>query len=241
MRATALALTILSFAAAPVAVQSFDQAKPGTQKPAPAQTAKPKPKPVPKLPVGARLFGGLDYTKMAATNSFNTVAGKSSLVGFGVGADVLNIWRKAFLRIGFSMSSVDGERGFAQGGTIGIPISIGVRYVDIAAGWRMYPAKKRQQIGVYGGGGLALGTISQESPNALPTEGNGSATGTGFVFFGGLDYAFTKKKNIVAGVEGIYRSVGGVLGTDGSVSGGFNENDAGGAAIRFLVGYRYRK
>ena len=257
MRATFFTLTLLAFVAAPAAAQGTQKPTPPTQKPAPTQATKPKPKPVPKQPIGFRGFAAFDYATMSATSTFTGMTGSSSITGFGAGAEILNVWRKAFLRFGFSTSSVDGTRGFATEGSgfvsTGIPITIGVRYVEIAGGWRMYPPKKRparlppsapaptQPIALYAAGGLLIGTISQESPFAMGNE-NSSATGNGFVFLGGLEYAFTKKRNLIAGVEAEYRSVGGgVLGTTGSVSGAFNENNAGGAAVRVLFGYKYKK
>ena len=248
MRTSFLALALVACFAAPAAAQNFelrtlnfelDQTKP-PQKPAPAQTTKPKPKPVPKLPLGFRAFGAFETTSMAASSTFEAMTGSASVIGFGGGGEILNIWRKVFLRVGFSKGSTDGTRGFVTSeGFIssGVPVEIGVRNVEISAGWRTY-LRKQQKIALYFGGGLLLGTISQESEFAAPGE-NSSETGKGFVFTGGLEYALTKI--IVAGVEGQYRSVGGVLGTEGSVSGGFSDDNAGGAAIRALIGVRFRR
>jgi hypothetical protein len=247
MRTTLLTLTFITAIASPLAAQIViapaDQAKPGpaTQKPAqPAQTTKPKPKPVPKLPLGFHGFFLLESNSMSASSTFKAQTGSSSLMGVGAGGEVLNIWRKVFLRAALSASSVTGERGFVLDDgfqSTGIPVDIGVRYFEIAGGWRTY-LKKHPRVALYVGGGLLFGTISQESPLAEAGD-NGSETGTGFVLLGGLEYAVWHR--VVVGVEGEFRSVGGVLGNPGSVSGGFLETNAGGAAIRALVGFRFRK
>jgi hypothetical protein len=225
--------------------ENEDQAKPpqgGTQKP-PAQTTKPKPKPTPKLPIGFRAFGGVDLMFMAASDTFEAQGGSSMVIGYGVGAEVLNIWRKIFLRVGFSAGSVEGTRGFVVDGDFvsnGIPLELGVKNFEIGAGWRSY-LKKHPECAWYVAGGLNIGTNSQESPDA-DSGANDSKSGTGFVGTFGFEYALQKKaKNpFVVGVEGAYRSVGGVLGESGG-SEGFGETNLGGFSIRGLVGIRFKK
>jgi hypothetical protein len=58
----------------------------------------------------------------------------------------------------------------------------------------------------------------------------------------GFEFALQKKvKNpLFVGVEGAFRSVGGVLGESGG-SDGFSESNLGGFSIRGLVGMRFKK
>jgi hypothetical protein len=222
-----------------------DQAKPpqggSTQKP-PAQTSKPKPK-TPKLPAGFRFFGAVDSMFMAASETFEAQGGSSMVLGYGAGGEVLNIWQKLFLRVGYSTGSVEGTRGFVIDGDFvsnGIPLKLGVQNFELGAGWRSY-LKKHPWIAWYVAGGLNIGTNSQESPDA-DSGANDSKSGNGFVGTVGFEFALQKKvKNpLFVGFEGAYRSVGGVLGESGG-SEGFGESNLGGFAIRGLVGIRFKK
>lgn len=220
------------------------QAKPGqgagTQKPAPQTT---KPKPTPKPPIGLRLFGAVEWQQMAATSTFEAQGGSSSVVGYGGGGEVLNIFSRIFLRVGYTTGSVEGTRGFVVDGDFisnGIPLKLGVKNLEVAAGWRTFP-KKHPRIGWYVAAGLDQATNSQESPD--PDSGdNDSKSGTGFVALVGFDYALMGKARnpLFVGIEGAFRSVGGVLGESGG-SEGFSENDLGGYSIRGLFGIRFRK
>jgi hypothetical protein len=231
--------------AAVVFPANADQAKPpqggSTQKP-PAQTTKPKPK-TPKPPVGFRFFGAVESMSMAASSTFEAQGGSSMVLGYGAGVEVLNIWQRLFLRVGYSTGSVDGTRGFVIDGDFvsnGIPLKLVVQNFELGAGWRSY-FKKHQWIAWYLAGGLNIGTSSQESPD--PESGdNDSKSGNGFVGTVGLEFALQKKaKNpLVIGFEGAYRSVAGVLGESGG-SGGFGESDLGGFSIRGLIGMRFKK
>ncbi len=257
MRTRPIILIVISvLAAGPAATRAFagqqpieptaqaDQAKPGQgkEKPAP-QTTKPKPKPTPKPPIGLRLFGAVEWQQMAATSTFEAQGGSSSVVGYGGGGEVLNIFSKIFLRVGYTTGSVEGTRGFVVDGDFisnGIPLKLGVKNLEVAAGWRSYP-KKHPRIGWYVAAGLDQATNSQESPD--PDSGdNDSKSGTGFVALVGFDYALMgKAKNpLFVGVEGAFRSVGGVLGESGG-SEGFNENDLGGYSVRALFGIRFKR
>jgi hypothetical protein len=220
------------------------QARPGqdTQKPEP-QAKKPKPKKAPKPPIGLRLFGAVEWQQMAATSTFEAQTGSAAVVGYGGGGEVLNILSKIFLRVDYTSGSVDGTRGFVVDGDFisnGIPLKLGVKNLEVAAGWRSYP-KKHPRIGWYVAAGLDQATNSQESPD--PDAGdNDSKSGTGFVALVGFDFALQKKsKNpLFVGVEGAFRSIGGVLGESG-VSEGFNESDLGGYSVRALFGIRFKR
>ncbi len=231
--------------AAVISSADTDQAKPpqggSTQKP-PAQTTKPKPK-TPKLPVGFRFFGAVESMSMAASSTFEAQGGSSMVLGYGAGAEVLNIWQKLFLRVGYSTSSVEGTRGFVIEGDFvsnGVPLKLGVQNLELGVGWRSY-FKKHPSIAWYIAGGLNIGTNSQESPDPEPGD-NDSKSGNGFAGTVGFEFALQKKvKNpLFVGLEGAFRSVGGVLGESGG-SDGFGESDLGGFSIRGLVGMRFKK
>ncbi len=230
----------------------IDQAKPpqapGTQKPAP-QTTKPKPPPTPKLPIGLRAFGGYESTRMSASKSFTAHTGSPTVPGFAVGADILNLWRRVFVRVGMSKGSTDGTRGFVDEidrfVSNGVPLKIAVTNVELGVGWRTY-MKKRPRIGLYAGVGMTKTSHSQESPDPQPGD-NDSVGGTGFLGLFGFEYALRKeaparpaKRQFVAGVEAQIRSAAGVLGESGS-SLAFDEDNAGGFAIRALFGIRFRR
>jgi hypothetical protein len=239
---TALVLSLLYLpASAFAASHDIDQAKPGqgTQKPAAQAT---KPKPAPKLPLGFRAFADVDMTKMAASSTFNAVTGSSTMLGFGAGAELLNVWKRLFLRGGFQTGSTDGFRGFLTPEgfvSTGIPIDISVTNVELMAGWRSY-LKKHPKGAWYVAGGLVTGSFSQTSPDADSTEDD-SASHPGFGILGGFEWVVRDKKNkIVAGFEAEYKTIGGVLGV-GGISKAFNEDDLGGFTIRGLIGIRIRK
>jgi hypothetical protein len=226
--------------AAVISSADADQAG-STQKP-PAQTTKPKPK-TPKLPVGFRFFGAVESMSMAASSTFEAQGGSSMVLGYGAGAEVLNIWKRIFLRVGYSTSSVEGTRGFVIEGDFvsnGVPLTLGVQNLELGVGWRSY-FKKHPSIAWYIAGGLNVGTNSQESPDPEPGD-NDSKSGNGFAGTVGVEFALQKKvKNpLFVGVEGAFRSVGGVLGESGG-SDGFGESDLGGFSIRGLVGMRFKK
>jgi|SRR6185503_10548312 len=238
---------------APVGVVAADDhAKPpqapGTQKPAP-QTTKPKPAPTPKLPIGVRVFGAYETTVMKASQTFKAATGSSSMPGFAVGADILNLWKKVFLRIGMSKASADGTRGFVDETdhfvSTGVPIEIGLRNIELAVGWRNY-MKKHPRMALYAAAGMTSASFSQESPD--PDAGdNSTASGTGFVGLAGLEFGLKKetparpaKRQFVLGIEAQFRSITGVLGESG-ISKDFGEDNLGGFAVRALFGIRFKK
>ena len=210
-----------------------------TQKP-PAQTTKPKP--TPKLPIGFRFFGAFDGMAMAATDTFEAHTGSPIVPGYGVGGEVLNIWKRIFVRVGYSTGSVDGTRGFVIDGDFvsnGVPLKLGVQNTELSVGWRSY--LKGSAVAWYVAGGLNMGTNSQETPDADSADNN-SKSANGFVGTMGLEFAVPPKAKypVVFGIEAAYRSVGGVLGETGT-SEAFGESDFGGFAIRGLVGIRFKK
>ena len=105
-------------AAVPAAAQGTGSSS-STQKP--ASTSK---KPVPKLPIGYRAFFIMDAEFMTASDSFTAVTGSPMVFGLGGGGEVLNVWRKLFIRTAFAASATDGERVFVEDDGTVIPVGL---------------------------------------------------------------------------------------------------------------------
>lgn len=234
------ALTLAAGATASSDQVVADQA--GGQKP-PAQTTKPKPPPTPRLPIGLRAFGIVEGAAMAARSTFEEQGGSAIVQGYGVGADVLNIWRKFFVRVGMTTGSIEGTRGYVIDGDFvsnGIPLKLGIKNVELGVGWRSY-LKRDSRVAWYIAVGVNKASNSQESPD--PDAGaNDTVSGNGAVGLFGLEIALKRRarNSLFLGFEAGYRSVSGVLGEAGG-SQGFNEDNLGGAAVRGLVGFRFGK
>ena len=116
--AAAVALSIASPVYAQTTGTSSSQKKPSTPK-------KPAP-PLPKPKMNFRAFGTFEVEMMSASDTFKAVTGSSSVIGYGGGGEVLNLWKTLFVRGDIVLSSTSGERAFAIGDEVistGIPIS----------------------------------------------------------------------------------------------------------------------
>jgi hypothetical protein len=123
---------------------AVDQAKPDQQPPAQKPPAPARPR-TPKPPFGLRGFLVVEGTAMAASSTFKAITGTSTLVGAGGGVELLNLFKKVFVRFGVSSASKDGERAFLIDGDVvstGIPMTIAVRTVELSVGWRKELAKR---------------------------------------------------------------------------------------------------
>jgi opacity protein-like surface antigen len=218
--------------------QDTGQSAPGqssSQKP--PQTAKPK---TGKLPIGLRAMGVVQLTAMDSSATFKTLVGTSNLPGFGGAVDILNLVSKVFVRFGVSQDSKDGSRVIVmEDGTVhstGVPLTLSVRTVELAAGWRKYP-KKHPKFAWYLGAGIAFTELTSESPFPQPGD-NDSDSGSGALVFAGFDR--TIWKSIIGGLEVQYRSIQDAIGS-GGVSEAKGENSLGGATIRGMIGIRLRR
>jgi hypothetical protein len=204
--------------------------------PRPATQARP---PVPKKSrVAVRAYGFYDFEALAASKTFDAVAGSSTLNSFGGGVEVLNIWRKAFVRMTFAHGSKDGQRVFVNSGTVfplGIPLTVGMTPIELGGGWRT-TVDKKGLTGVYVGAGVVFLNYSETVTGAGATSAdNTSVTFTGYSIFGGVDRSF--HKYLFAGAEAQYRGLPNAIGTAG-VSQSYNETNLGGFAIRVLFGIK---
>jgi hypothetical protein len=91
--------------------------------------------------MGIRAFGVVDTDALTAHNSFNAILGTSRLTAFGGGADVLNIWKTAFVRVAVSHTGKNGNRAFVSNGqavSLNIPIVVeGLKSaLEMAGRWR---------------------------------------------------------------------------------------------------------
>ena len=208
------------------------QQKPTQKPPAPPATRKPPP----KTPTGVRLYGLVDVDFMAATQTFDATLGSSTLIGFGGGADITNVWGGLFLRAALSHVGKSGERVAVAGDEI-FPLGIGLKLsmtpIEFGAGWRA-PVGKRKRANAYGGGGLLLVRYSETGDFAAADDDTNESF-PGSFFVGGVDFLIGKVFNV--GFEGQYRIVKNALG-DGGVSQIFGEDDLGGFTIRAMFGIR---
>jgi len=216
--------------ASPAAAQGTNQSS--SQKP--PQAAKPVTR---KPSIGLRATGVVQLAAMDSSATFNELLGSSNLLGFGGAADVLNLVSRVFVRFGVSQDSGDGFRAIVlDDGSVhstGVPLTLSVTTVELAAGWRQSP-RKHPKFAWYLGGGIAFSELGSESPFALSGD-NDSDSGSGALVFAGFDR--TIWKSVIGGVEVQYRSIPDAIGS-GGVSEAKHESSLGAATIRGMIGIR---
>jgi len=189
------------------------------------------------VPVGARVFFALDSDTMTASKTFDAILGSSTLAAYGGGGEVLNIWRRVFVRGALTFVSKDGTRVQPSGGEfipIGIPLTVTMRPFELGGGWR-FGKSERDRVIPYVGGGLLLVGLKQKSTVPTETAESTSDSFTGTVLFGGVDLMPAGK--FMAGAEVQFRSVPNAIGDDTTTS---KERNLGGFTLRALVGLRIR-
>jgi opacity protein-like surface antigen len=180
--------------------------------------------------IGLRGYVTYGSTTFSATESFEAITGESRKAGVGGGAVVTGLWRGLFVDAGVTQQTLSGERVFVDAGTVyrlGIPVSIKMRPVDLAAGWRLSYGR----LSPYAGAGATFLSYEETAEFAEPGD-NVSESKTGALFLTGLDVSVNRWLHV--GAEFRYRSVSGVLG-DGGVSEVFNEDQLGGYAFALRV------
>jgi hypothetical protein len=229
----AFAFALVIGLAAPARAQ--DRPPAASDPPAAAQARDLRPPP--HVPFDFRAYLHFDEVWMSASQSFDAVVGTSSLTAGGVGVDIINLWRGVFARAGIARMGGHGSRVFISGDDIvplNVPIAIGVRTLELGAGWRYTHSRYPTSV-VYGGADLLHITYHEKSKLA---DGDADVTTDGFwgsTLFGGVEIKIWKR--IVAGAEVQFRSVPNALG-EGGVSALYNETNLGGFAIRGLIGIR---
>ena len=182
-----------------------------------------------------RLFLHFEAQAMTAKDSFEAVAGTSTMMGAGAGLEVQNIWRGLFLRGAISRLSKTGERVFVHEGEVfrlGIPLDITMTPIEVGAGWR-FKALSSRGIVPYVGAGVLFLKHREES------EGDGSGEGvnesfTGAAVFGGLEIPVWRK--VSAGAELGWRTA--KVKEPGGAMAGFGENNLGGITFRVMISFR---
>jgi hypothetical protein len=221
----------LAVAAAPAAAQTLDRA-------AAAQGARPAPRtraPVRRL--GIRAYVLFDIESMSASQTFKAVVDSSRLHGAGAGAEVLNVWRQAFVRVSFAKMSRSGSRVFVDNGQVfplGIPLTVSMTPVELGGGWRFKRSPRTTYV-LYGGAS-ALFVMYHETSDFAATADDVNQTFHGYTVFGGVDVPVGRY--LTAGGEVQYRGLPGAIG-DAGVSKAYGETNLGGLVIRLLVGARW--
>lgn len=190
----------------------------------------------PQRPPFLRAYFLVDSTSMTAADTFDAVLGTSRLTMRGAGGEVLNLWRGLFARVAFSSVSETGSRVdvFDDEVTpLDVPVTVEMRPLEIAAGWRMRPFAAGR-LTPYAGGGL-LRLSYRETSEFADTGDDTDTTFSGALLFGGIEASIVSW--VVAGAEVQYRTVPNAIG-EGGVSAVFEESNLGGFTVRFLVGVR---
>ena len=175
-----------------------------------------------------------DATFMAASQTFKATVNESRLSSLGGGADV-GITRHIFAHLSIESMSRDGSRAVIDNGkafSLGIPLTVKLRPVDIGAGWQLTP---HGRLGSHAGGGLSLQTYDETGAFAQPGD-DVHMTNHGFFVFGGVDVTIARW--LVAGADAEYRSIPNAIGA-GGISLVYGESNLGGGLVRGLVGVRF--
>lgn len=228
---TLSALVLLSLAMPAAAqTQTFDAQTRPPQRPAAVRAPR-------AVPIGGRVFFALDSDTMTASKTFDAILGSSTLAAYGGGGEVLNIWRRVFVRGALTFVSKDGTRIQEVADEfipIGIPLTVTMRPFELAGGWR-FGKNERDHVIPYAGGGLLLVSLKQKSTVPTETAESTSDSFTGTVLFGGIDFLPAGK--FMAGAEVQYRTVPNAIGDDTTTS---KERNLGGFTLRGMIGVRIR-
>jgi opacity protein-like surface antigen len=232
------AILVIAIAAPPVLAQTAGEPL-SSQQPKPAPPPKPQTKPViprAKPKPGFAAYGLFDYEQMAASDTFNAIFDKSSLTGFGFGAEGVNLYGGLFARVTFSRSSETGSRVAIidnEPVSLNIPLELKLTTTEAAGGWR-FAMDRLRKYSAYGGVGVLFVNFKETSQFAESGDDD-TETFTGYDFFGGIDAKLAKY--LFAGAEVQYRLVPDALG-EGGASQDFGETDLGGFVFRVLFGFR---
>lgn len=183
--------------------------------------------------LGLKAYGTYGSSSLAATETFDAAAGTSRFSNVGGGIVLTDVWRSVFIDVGVSQAGIDGHRVFIDGDTVydlGIPLSVTVRPVDVAAGWRVTSGRLSTLVG----GGLTS-VYYEETSAFADDEENVTQRRAGPLLLAGIDVALARWLEV--GGEVRYRAVKGILG-EGGVSSAFGEDRLGGfaAGLRISVG-----
>lgn len=188
--------------------------------------------------LGIRVYGLFDFTTLTASKSYNAVLGSSHVKAFGGGADIVDVWKHAFVRVTVTHAAEKGERVFVDNGQIfslHIPITITWTPIELGGGWRFRPGySASSSITPYVGGAFVALGYKETSDFAQPGD-DVSTYLAGAEGFAGVEFGLMKR--LAVSGEAQYRTIPNAL-MAGGVSNDFNEKDAGGFTARILVAFR---
>ncbi|MDA1306330.1 MAG: hypothetical protein O2917_03580 [Acidobacteria bacterium] len=182
-------------------------------------------------PIGGRVFVSVEGQSMTAKDTFDAIAGESTMFGVGGGVEVHRLWRQVFLRASVSRLQMEGERVFVFDGTVfrlGIPLDVQLTPIELTAGWRF--DREGRRVVPYLGGGMVLMNFREDSPGDTASE-RVRKQYTGSVAFVGVDVSAWQFLSV--GAEVGFRMV--KVTRPGGALGAFREDDLGGATMRVMV------
>jgi hypothetical protein len=182
---------------------------------------------------GFRAFGRVAWDRMSASESFDAVTGSDTVLFYGGGVQLTNLWRGVFVEASIERAKVDGERVFAVGDQVfplGIPLEITMMPIDVVAGWRVATGR----LATFAGGGVTSFGYKETSDFAEEDE-NLDDRYTGFVVMGGVEVTVWRWLHVRGDVR--FRQVRDVLGV-GGVSEVFGEDRLGGlgGGVSLVIG-----
>ena len=187
--------------------------------------------------IGFHPYAAIDGNTMAASSSFEAVLGTATLLGYGGGVDVTDVWKHLFARVAVTHATKKGTRAIFTGTEavpLGIPLTVSMTPLEFGGGWRFVPSRGR--IVPYAGAAALVLSYKETSPvPPADASDNVSDSFTGYEVFGGAEFGLTKW--LVAAGEAQYRGVPNAIG-DAGLSQAFSETDLGGFTVRFTIGIR---
>jgi opacity protein-like surface antigen len=180
--------------------------------------------------VAPRGFVMFSQQQFAATETFEAIFGEASGSFRGGGVDVV-LARNVFVEFGVSRFERTGERVFRFSGEtfkLGIPLTISLRPVEIAGGYRLTVWRS---VVPYGGMGMASYRYEESSDFAAAGD-DVSVSKSGLVLIGGAEVRLARLVGVSADLH--YSQLEDVIGK-GGISKDFGETDLGGTAIRFRI------
>jgi opacity protein-like surface antigen len=213
------ALTLMS-------VDAVAQARPQPRPPSTPAIAAPPPA------FAVRVFGEAGVDRFAAGRSFNAVFGTYSGPVYGGGGELV-INGRWFVRAGLWRFHDVGERAVRlenQTFHLGIPLTVTILPVEVAAGIR-FPVGRARTLIPYVGGGFGSHRYKETSPFSTGEE-NVDERFTGYQVLGGVEYRLHRVIGIAGEVQ--YTTVPDAIGA-GGLSAEFGENDLGGVIVRVRV------
>jgi hypothetical protein len=194
--------------------------------------AQPSTPPAAPASIGLRAYGTIDFTFVAATDSFNAVFGSRQVEAYGGGAEI-NVWKTLFLRIAAAHTRRAGTRVFVDDNQVfplNIPMTVTMTPIEAGGGWRF---GSHGRITPYVGGAFLTVAYTETSDFATSAD-NVNERYTGGEGFGGADILLTK--NLFVGGEVQFRHIS-VPDVSTSVMHAFGESDLGGVTARILIGF----